>query len=719
MAFRIAPTLSLPAPARSWQKTAVIWASIYFAYLLTGLAGLYLYKGAVSISPTVVWIPFGIAIVAAIIEGYWALIPIALAAVSISYLNNGFVPMMMGVSLLSSTLQPLAALFFLRLFKFNPNLSGIRDVGLLLGVSMLATMVSPTVRTGYAFFSNTYYGTTMPILWGTWWLGGMLSVLVLVPLILVIYSRPKEFWNFSILRQWELSTVLVLLTIVTAFLFGTPFNTVGGVSLIFPLLMVLMWASLRCGVMGASIALFLMTSLSLASALLGTYEMPEGGLQKRLFSIQVFDLLLVFVYFVIASVEEQRKAAVDELKLYASQLEASVRKLRREETAKNEFIVVLAHELRNPLALLDNSAQLIKMEFERNKEGLRLTELVLSRVRNMARLLDDLLDISRITQRKFVLQKQVINMQELVKHTVDNIRSTMQTRGHTFRTTIPQNEMMMVVGDETRIEQIVLNLLINAAKYTPERGLIELSLAREGGWIVIRVKDNGVGIPVHLLDRVFEPFTQVNRPFKLVGTAASLGVGLSVTKQLVELHGGTIEARSAGADMGSEFIVYLPANVRHTPPSSAVNVTELDARGRSLGELKSSTDDDDDDDDDGKNFNILVVDDEEAIADGFKKLLEKTGGHSVSVAYTGHDAVAKVRAIHPQVVILDIGLPDIDGYEVARQIKSMGNGPYLIAMSGYGQKEDKDRAKAAGFNEHLTKPAGITAVQRILNSLPN
>lgn len=706
--------MTLPRPARSWQRTAVVWASIYFAYLLTGLAGLYLYSGAVTIAPAVIWIPFGVAIAAVIIEGYWALFPIALAAASIGYLNNGFVPAMMGLLVVNNTLQPLVALFFLRLFKFNMNLSDIRDVALLLSAGTFATMIAPTGRAAYAFFSNTYYGTTMPIMWGTWWLGGMLSVLVLVPLILMIYTRPKEFWNFNILRKWEFSVSMTLLALTTAFLFEAPFNTVGGISLIFPLLLVLMWIALRSGVVGTGIALFMMTSLSLASALFGTYEMPEGDLEQRLFNIQVFDLLLVFVYFIIASLEEQRKTAIDELKLYAGQLEISIKKLRRQEVAKNEFIVVLAHELRNPLALLDNSAQLIKLEFERNKEGLRLTELVMSRIRTMARLLDDLLDISRITQRRFVLQKEVINMQELVKRTVESIRTTIQNRGHTFRTTIPQNEMMMVVGDEARIEQIVLNLLINAAKYTPERGLIELTLAREDGWIVIRVKDNGVGIPVHLLDQVFEPFMQINRPFKLVGTAASLGVGLSVTKQLVELHGGTVTARSAGPDTGSEFVVHLPANVQHTPPSR--NVTELDVRVRSLDALKNASDDDGGG---GKNLSILVVDDEEAIADGFKKLLEKTGGHSVSVAYTGQDAVDKVRAIRPQVVILDIGLPDINGYEVARRIKSMGDGPYLIAMSGYGQKEDKDRAKAAGFNEHLTKPAGISVVQRILNNIPS
>jgi len=711
MAFRIAQTLQIAAPARSWQMTVTVWAGIYFAYLLAGLAGVYLYDGTLSISPAVIWAPFGIAIAAVIIEGYWALLPIALAAGSVSIINNGFVPAMLALSILNSTLQPFVAGFGLRLFQFDLNMNRIRDVALVLGVSAFATMVAPTVRAAYLTINNNLNGTSVPILWGTWWLGGTLSVLVLVPLILMVYTRTKEFWNFSILRQWELSLSMTLLAIITAFLFGSLHTSVLGISLIFPLLIVLMWIALRCGVMGMSIALFLMTSISLASALFGTYKMPEGGPQARLFNLQVFDLMLVFVYFIIAAIEEQRKSALEKLNIYASQLETSIKKLRREESAKNEFIVVLAHELRNPLALLDNSAQLIKLEFERNKEGLRLTELVSSRVHTMARLLDDLLDISRITKNQFVLQKEVVNMQGLVKHTVDSIRATMQSRSHTFRTTIPQSEMMMVVGDSARIEQIILNLLINAAKYTPERGLVELSLAREGGWIVLRVKDNGIGIPTHLLDRVFEPFTQINRPFKLVGVAASLGVGLSVTKQLVELHGGTIEVRSKGPNTGSEFIVHLPANIQHAPASP--NIIQLDARGRSLNALGKIHDD-------GKNFSILVVDDEEAIADGFKKLLEKTGGHSVSVAYDGKSAVEMVRKTHPRVVILDIGLPDIDGYEVARQIKAMRDcEPYLIAMSGYGQKEDKDKAKASGFNEHLTKPAGISTVQRILSNIPS
>jgi CheY-like chemotaxis protein len=259
-------------------------------------------------------------------------------------------------------------------------------------------------------------------------------------------------------------------------------------------------------------------------------------------------------------------------------------------------------------------------------------------------------------------------------------------------------DALYIDADPARLEQIFTNLLTNSAKYTKPSGLITLTALREAGSASIHIRDNGVGIPKNMLDRIFEPFFQINRT-RLENANQGIGVGLHLTRNLVEMHGGTIEATSAGPDTGSEFIVRLPLSSNPPPGAKAQR-----RKPRPSRVLPSSQ-------------KILVVDDNKSAAQTLSQMLELLG-HTVQIAYNGSEAVQKALLFKPNSVILDIGLPDMNGYKVAEQLQNHGRRYFLIALTGYGQPEDKVLAKQTGFHYHLTKPAGIKDIEAVLEKIP-
>ncbi len=688
------------------RRAILTIVGIYVAYLLTGLVGLQLYSATLNVRPILIWLPLGISVAAVLLEGYIALIPIALGAITIAIINSVQPLPLAAATVVAHVAQAYVFGFIFRTLHAHPRLETLRDMALLLATGFFATAVFPSIRSAAIYLYNAQYGTEIPITWTTWWVGNALSVLIIVPLLLGVYARAHRLWRRPRLQNLELIIALVLLSGVSVFLFGTLTTAVGGISLLFPLLVMLTWISLRFGVIPTGIGLLLMTAISIGGALIGTYVMPLGGIHQRLLNVQIFDLIMVVFFLILASVEEQRRISLAEQVQNAEQLKEALEKLHKQEDAKNEFIAILAHELRNPLALMDNSMQLLRIETKDHVENTKLIDTMLKRVHTMARLLDDLLDISRITQNKITIKSEVIDMRGIAQHAIENMRSVVANRMQTLQGTVPSYPLW-VRGDPTRLEQVMLNLLINAAKYTPDGGRIVFTLAKSDGYIVIRVADNGIGIPSDMLTQVFEPFVQISRPYKMPGVSASLGVGLSVTKRLVELHGGSIEAQSAGLNQGSEFTIRLPVH-EHSHDESKLPRQAAENREQQQQKLSHV-----------RTFDILVVDDESAIADGFKKLLEQVGGHTVRVAYNGKDAIQRMKEHAADVVILDIGLPDMDGYTVARALKKEREPTFLIALSGYGQEKDKEKARQAGFDEYLVKPAGIAAVERILSTIPS
>jgi signal transduction histidine kinase/ActR/RegA family two-component response regulator len=371
-----------------------------------------------------------------------------------------------------------------------------------------------------------------------------------------------------------------------------------------------------------------------------------------------------------------------------------VGQLRDADRRKDEFLATLAHELRNPLAPLRNGLQVIRLAGSTGivEEARTMMERQLA---HLVRLVDDLLDMSRVTSGKLELRRQWVELRTVIDAAIETSRPAIEQAGHELSVVIPQDPILLD-GDSTRLSQVVSNLLNNSAKYTHRGGHVRLSVHREGDMAVIVVADDGIGIPPSMLGKVFEMFIQVDRA--LEKTNGGLGIGLSLVQGLVEMHGGTIEARSEGEGRGSQFIVRLPARFVAVQD---VEQSVLDEKVGSSGRRR-----------------ILVTDDNVDSAKSLARLLELLG-NDVSTANDGLQAVDLAVTFRPDVVLLDIGMPRLNGYEACRRIREQtwGMNAILIAMTGWGQEEDKQRSEEAGFDYHLVKPVDFKALEKLLASL--
>jgi PAS domain S-box-containing protein len=365
--------------------------------------------------------------------------------------------------------------------------------------------------------------------------------------------------------------------------------------------------------------------------------------------------------------------------------------LEQAERQMTEFLAMLGHELRNPLAPIRNAVAMMQMS-ELNEPSLRWARDVIDRqVAHLARLVDDLLDVSRITSGRISMRQEALELAAIVAGAVEASRPLIEARKHTLETVLP-DEPLLVEGDLTRLSQVLLNLLNNAAKYTPEGGHIRLTVEQEGEEVVVRVRDTGIGIPPELLPKIFDLFTQGDR--SLDRPEGGLGIGLTLVHRLVHMHGGSVEAHSEGPGHGSEFVVRLPLFTVPAPGDSPVQ----DAESSSTGFRR-----------------VLVVDDNHDSAESMAILLE-IWGHEVRAAYDGPSALALATEYRPDIVLLDIGLPGMSGYEVAKRLRELPElkGMVLVAVTGYGQQSDRERTRAVGFDHHLLKPVDPVRLQELL-----
>ena len=355
---------------------------------------------------------------------------------------------------------------------------------------------------------------------------------------------------------------------------------------------------------------------------------------------------------------------------------------------KNEFLSMLAHELRNPLAPIRNAVYVLQQRQEQSPDVRWAQDVIDRQVTNMVRLVDDLLDVSRITRGKIRLECKAVDVAIAVQNAIETSRPLIDTNEHKLTVELSAGPLY-AVADEARLSQVLANLLNNAAKYTPPGGSIFLSAAREGNEAVFRVRDTGTGISAEMLPRIFDLFTQAEQ--SIDRSQGGLGIGLTLVQRLVEMHGGSVHAASDGAGHGSEFTVRLPA----------ADGPELS--GKASGTLAESGS--------LRKRNMLVVDDNIDSAETLAKLF-RLQGHIVNVAYDGQTALEESRSKVPEVVILDLGLPGLSGFDVARAIREEfgDESPLLIAVSGYGREEDRHRAREAGFSQHFTKPVNFSAL---------
>lgn len=359
---------------------------------------------------------------------------------------------------------------------------------------------------------------------------------------------------------------------------------------------------------------------------------------------------------------------------------------------QDEFLAMLAHELRNPLAPIRTAMAVLERPGCTGPMREKMHSVIGRQVGHMVRLVDDLLDASRLTQGKVILQRQRAPVAEFVQQAAENTRELIDAQRQQLTLDLPPAPLF-VDGDPVRLVQIVGNLLHNAAKYTPEGGAISVTVRPLGDSVVIRVGDNGVGIAAEALPFIFDMFTQDER--SLSRSQGGLGIGLTVVRRMVELHGGTVEARSAGLGQGAEFVVSLPRllPVEAKAQTEAVTVSPAGAA------------------------RIVVIEDNVDAADTLATLL-RLSGHRVEVALDGASGLELITQLRPQVVLCDIGLPGMDGYEVGRQVHTRGllPAPVMIALTGYGGPNDRARALAAGFDHHMAKPADVAALERLIGT---
>ncbi|WP_298232478.1 response regulator [uncultured Azohydromonas sp.] len=433
------------------------------------------------------------------------------------------------------------------------------------------------------------------------------------------------------------------------------------------------------------------------------HRLPHGVAMPLPHGTRVLGVLFVAAQpdqDLLRSLCERAALAFENARLYRTlQAEIEERRHAQEQLTalnrrKDEFLAMLSHELRNPLAPIRNAVEVIRRIAPAGHPRLAWATDVMDRqVRHMTELVEELLDVARISQGKIVLQMRPIDLLPVVAHGIETARPLLDGRRHQLKVQLPAAPVWLR-GDFARLSQVVSNLLNNAAKYTHEGGLVELSLQVARGQAEVSVRDNGIGIEAALLPTVFELFEQGQR--SLDRSQGGLGVGLTLVQRLVQLHHGDVEVRSAGPGRGSEFIVRLPclAEVEAPAPAESANpVQAAETRG----------------------CRVLAVDDNIDAADTVAMFL-RMEGHSVETAHSGPEAVERAKAFQPEVVLLDIGLPGMDGFEVVRHLRALPATQHalVIALTGYGQKSDQAQAQQAGFDHHLVKPADIAALAALI-----
>jgi signal transduction histidine kinase/ActR/RegA family two-component response regulator len=376
------------------------------------------------------------------------------------------------------------------------------------------------------------------------------------------------------------------------------------------------------------------------------------------------------------------------------QLRDLLKQREEAERRREEFLAMLAHELRNPLAPIRMGLQILRLADSRDRADQTQT-MIERQVTNLSRLIDDLLDVSRITRGNIMLKKKPLSIPEVLEQVADSHQRLAAEKGIQLHLDLPR-EPLLVDADPTRMEQMIGNILANAIKFTPAKGEIRLSAAREVSEAVVRVKDSGIGIPPHMLKQVFELFTQTDRP--LDRAQGGLGIGLTVTRSLAEMHGGTIEALSEGEGTGTEFVLRFPAlSHAESAPHARSGQAQTDGRTPRC---------------------VLVVEDNRDAADALAAYL-RANGHEVHVAYDGRAGMRAALREQPDVVICDIGLPELDGYELAKSLRAEPDlsRTLLVAVTGYGDARDRSRGLEAGFQHYLTKPADPELLVRIVSSI--
>jgi len=668
--------------SRTSYDVIVSYSLTFIVVFLVTTFGYYFYFEW-GITSAILWPASGTILALVWLRGYDEVIPILLALLVASYSVSGEAsfPVLIALSL-SQVLMAVFGVYFLRQLSFDDGFRNVRAVLVFLVVVICISMLIPAIATPVAYFfgdllEHYYY------FWIRISVASVFSILIIFPFFVSWSRRDVISIRHGRRTLLELVALFILLGVSTFAIFWLRSET-DLFFLFLPLFFIaFFWACLRFSNRVVNLSVFSVTVFGM----LGTFMVPVAydTLDKHLTVIVLLFVIIVPIFYVFFALVQETNAALAELA-------ENKNKVEKESLTKSEFIAVLAHELRNPLAPLQSTLEILELE----DLPVDIKTLVMSaknQVNTMRRLLEDLLDTTRMMQGKLKLQITRSNLCEMLHRCIDYTKSIYNEKRQTIVMKQTCDPTIFLDVDPIRFEQMIVNIFNNASKYTDEGGRVTVDYKVHNDVVSISITDTGIGIDSEHLDHVFDSFWQVDKAIKHSGDG--IGVGLSLTKQIVEMHGGTIVAESPGLGKGSTFTINLPVSKPSKADIIPVPVPQITIQP----------------------ISILVVDDNVVAADSLAKLLSLKK-HTVKVAYSGKMALEAVKHTDTfKIILLDIGLADFDGYSVAKRLRALGYQGHLVALSGYSQKEDIEKAYRSGFDYYLTKPISIEALEIYFRNL--
>jgi signal transduction histidine kinase/ActR/RegA family two-component response regulator len=668
---------------------------IFFgAVLYSTVAWLGLEMALVSRQVSVVWPASGVALALLVFRGRRLWPAIALGAFVVNMSTGAPIVAAVGVAI-GNTVEALAGATILFSLRFSPSLKRVRDVGaLFLVTATLTPLLGATIGVLSLCIANVEPWSRFQVLWSLWWTGDAIGDLVVSPFLFVWTAQARRGWQLQ--RVGETTALAIGLLILSLIVFvkpsnGPPFPVH---YLIFP---AVIWSALRLGQHSTATLVLGAATVTTLATLGGRGPFVDEPMNTSLLDVELFMAVVSVTGLFLGAAtaernraERQRTEDFVQLRESRERLASAARALAEADRRKDEFLAVLGHELRNPLAPLQNSVELLAHRATDPRVVAQARVIMERQLKHLVRLVDDLLDVSRIRSGKIAMAKQRMELGVAIENAVEISRPLIDSRKHKLTVSVPA-EPIYVDADPIRLPQLLSNLLNNAAKYTNEGGDVFIGAEQNDNTAIATVKDNGIGMTPVELTEVFELFAQAGGRVDHA-VQGGLGVGLSLAKSLAVLHGGSLDARSEGPGTGTEFTLMLPLAAPPPPVSDDLSglIAPL-AASLSMEPVRP--------------LKILVVDDNVDAAESLGFLLNDVG-YEVRTAHGGVEAVNVAKQYFPQVMILDLGMPEMDGYAVAKAIRedhALTN-TRLIALSGYGQPEDRRRTAEAGFEAHLIKP---------------
>jgi len=651
--------------------------------LLLGIAAVYFVAGKIGLdffgllnpSASSVWPPTGVAIASLLVYGYRAAGAVFAGAFLVNYATAGGVVASLGIAAGNTLEGVVAAYLVTRFAQGSAAFDRARDLAKYAALAAVAsTSISATIGVGILTLAGLAPRAEFGAIWLTWWLGDAAGAILVAPL-LVLWFRDRRF-TLELRRVAEALLLFAAVIGATALLFFQP----RPVLYPFPFLCMpmLVWAAFRFRTRDVVTAAACMSTIATWATSVGNGPFVMATPNQSLVAVQVFTALVTLMALMMSALVQERLALLARERAALAEAEAALR-------SSDVFLAMLSHELRNPLSAIAAAGVVLEQPGIAAEWSTRAGQIIRRQTSLLKRLIDDLLDVAKITGGKMALERRPLDLAEVVTSAVQPFAD------HDAGTPSIELDLRRVYvdADPDRLQQVIGNLLGNAIKFTPLDGRIDVRTFAEGGDAVLSVEDSGAGIAPDVLPRVFDLFQQgAHRAH------GGLGVGLALVRRIVELHGGSVEARSDGEGRGSRFIVRLPA--------IAAPVTV--ARPKP-GSIRAAA-----------GYRILLIEDNADARVTLRMVLEH-GGHEVFEATDGESGVERAIALRPQVALVDIGLPGIDGWEVAKRIRAVDPSIRLVALTGYGRDQDFAASRVAGFDAHLVKPASVQQIGALIDDL--